>query len=1110
MSVPTKPCIECGETNNVRAAACISCGKSFRKQGRPQGTTQQAGYAVSDGRPRGTTQEAGFAVTNGRPCGTTREAGSNVSGGRPRNARRCTEFHSTIQLPTDWCRSDDMVNVDDELLDACARRISQQRTFDRKPLGLAVCYGCGHLLWSCVDGAHTFLVDKPSDMSEDEAPASAYLRAVPSCTAGFVYTERGTSTKERWYSCAYCRSNTSIPCNQHVGSILDCDSSVKPVSEWDMSFPMEIQSLVNQYERGQMSICGLFSSTVREASMTQYRHLQGEINAITKLDKHYHGLFGFLAVKDSDIWEKSPSPASSLRIKRAVRWMHANNHLYSKIFSQYETLMRYCKPSFINPKLLQDQSISLEKLLEDEAAAMAFPLDAKYFDDFPVIRGDMHDDIAGRQYPRPDLSESIVNLCKAKYGEEFLDCKAFPHLHPWGYGGWYHKCPIPFNAHVKMRLYDVRGFYAEDRLYPFFKYDYMLKVRLRMHEARKVVKVQSLSEPLTAERISGPSDPYSVYGTEIPRIIPGSKEFWRSFGLDLVAFVEQRGLPNFFLTLTAYDGWPQVQATLRDGWGARANELEVQDLAKDLSDRQPVGFKPQFSVLAAEKRFDWFMSILRSSEGGPLGVVTDSIVKKEYQRRGAVHWHMLIWVEPGTAPPHAVMAEMPRAADTSDVRAAYLRKLVSNMLQHKTCYPSRCFKGSHGKVLSKCKYGFPFEVPHETVCLDEDGVRYLYVRRHNEDKNVVPYNPEIAILWGAAHNVQIVSKHGFEMYLAKYISKPEPSLKIELPEKCSDPQRFLRTRVVGSVEVLDVLMGFHQNQMSRQVIFLQTELNPCQRMLKPKFEIDSLSEDSEDIYLQTKLETYLKRPIQLDSLTYPEFYQWWRSANQDEQRKAARANSQHVIKCKGADDFSGYLDAKSTFESAQALLADFLSDCRLQIQSSYDLLALKRCLKAHDVAPIVVEAVMQFYIESGIHELSEECDDFPLESIVTANGIFETVDFYHPDIESGLNSKHWLMETNPRDELVFVLSTYPPGTMLADRVGHYWIRRAKMVITRHRFISSVGDDTEKYYQQKYLLSVPMTENHEVVLNPPKSWVELCAESGMCDAHLEKKKKKKKN
>lgn len=105
----------------------------------------------------------------------------------------------------------------------------------------------------------------------------------------------------------------------------------------------------------------------------------------------------------------------------------------------------------------------------------------------------------------------------------------------------------------------------------------------------------------------------------------------------------------------------------------------------------------QTSDLAAEKRFDWFMSILKSPEGGPLGRVVDSIIK-EYQCRGAVHWHMLTWVEPGSAPPHAVMAEMPRAADTSDVRAGYLRKLVDNMLQHKTCYPSRCFKGSPVQV----------------------------------------------------------------------------------------------------------------------------------------------------------------------------------------------------------------------------------------------------------------------------------------------------------------------------------------------------------------------------------------------------------------------------
>ena len=56
------------------------------------------------------------------------------------------------------------------------------------------------------------------------------------------------------------------------------------------------------------------------------------------------------------------------------------------------------------------------------------------------------------------------------------------------------------------------------------------------------------------------------------------------------------------------------------------------------------------------------------------------------------------------------------------------------------------------------------------------------------------------------------------------------------------------------------------------MIFLQTELVPTQRMLKPRVEIESLPEDDEDIYLKIKFETYLQRPIQLAPLTYPEFY----------------------------------------------------------------------------------------------------------------------------------------------------------------------------------------------------------------------------------------------
>ena len=105
---------------------------------------------------------------------------------------------------------------------------------------------------------------------------------------------------------------------------------------------------------------------------------------------------------------------------------------------------------------------------------------------------------------------------------------------------------------------------------------------------------------------------------------------------------------------------------------------------------------------------------------------------------------------------------------------------------------------------------------------------------------------------------------------------------------------------------------------------------------------------------------------------------------------------------------------------------------------------------------------------------------------------------------NGLSAYHWLMDTNPpvSGPLTTILTTYRPGTVLADKNGHCWIRRGKMVITRHRFLNSAGDDTEKYYQQKILLAVPIAPEDEIIKHPPKSWVELCASRGMCDSHLD--------
>ena len=61
------------------------------------------------------------------------------------------------------------------------------------------------------------------------------------------------------------------------------------------------------------------------------------------------------------------------------------------------------------------------------------------------------------------------------YGDKFLALKVFPHIHPFGFGGWYNGCSLDFTDHVKMRLYDVRGWFARDWQYIFNKFDLMSK-----------------------------------------------------------------------------------------------------------------------------------------------------------------------------------------------------------------------------------------------------------------------------------------------------------------------------------------------------------------------------------------------------------------------------------------------------------------------------------------------------------------------------------------------------------------------------------------------------------------------------------------------------------
>ena len=313
--------------------------------GRPVGTTRDAGFSgstghpthdvniemnVPTGRPVGTTQDAGFNastghptsdidiemnVPTGRPVGTTQDAGFSASTGRPdssdnsnsylvkTNYNMSTEqddifiednlsllfqYMKQYDLPTSW--NTDSLSLNDDLLVRAKKRIGQQVRFDAKPLGIGMCYCCGSILWSRVDNSHTRLVSL--DVEDNNIPAVSYQCAMVISSRGCLDYRHKSG---KLYVCSVCSSYknpTEYSLTFHVGK-----TPGLTVTEWDMVYPPEVTSLKSEAEKCQVALCGIFSTTIKDAKKHQWQHIQGEVNALHKLDRHYYGMFGFLMIK---------------------------------------------------------------------------------------------------------------------------------------------------------------------------------------------------------------------------------------------------------------------------------------------------------------------------------------------------------------------------------------------------------------------------------------------------------------------------------------------------------------------------------------------------------------------------------------------------------------------------------------------------------------------------------------------------------------------------------------------------------------------------------------------------------------------------------------------
>lgn len=126
-----------------------------------------------------------------------------------------------------------------------------------------------------------------------------------------------------------------------------------------------------------------------------------------------------------------------------------------------------------------------------------------------------------------------------------------------------------------------------------------------------------------------------------------SPAFWQARKSEQMAMVQQRGPPQIFLTLSISESKnPDLLASLHENAGlGKISAMDAMNMSHELKSKL-IKNDPVTVVIYFEEMLKDIKRILQDSNG-PFAekFVVDSYVKREFQNRGSVHAHALLWLK---------------------------------------------------------------------------------------------------------------------------------------------------------------------------------------------------------------------------------------------------------------------------------------------------------------------------------------------------------------------------------------------------------------------------------------------------------------------------------
>ena len=375
--------------------------------------------------------------------------------------------------------------------------------------------------------------------------------------------------------------------------------------------------------------------------------------------------------------------------------------------------------------------------------------------------------------------------------------------------------------------------------------------------------------------------------TSVLRKLPTQREFWNDVRSKVEAMVFEFGPPTFWATFSPgeYDDQEMLEY-LRE----RNSDLPG---VRDMTVSQLVCKDPILACTYLQTKFDATLKFLLS-DANPIGKIKNHFVRTEYQTRLMPHFHCFFWVE--DAP---IIGQ-----DSEDTILNFIGKYVScklpnpnedpvmyglvkkYQLHHCNSYCLRRPKKGRGKA--RCKFGFPRAAcikpvlhgvatsiaSHKTGSYQKR--LYEVERKHNE-KFINDYNPTLLYLWQGNVDIQFIGEESESLvdYISKYATKAPRSAisdfeldavavnnKSNFGKLFQLASKLMKDRELGAMEARNFMLSEKPVKTNTSFLFVNTVYASKRRsMLKSKKDLESLPDDSKDIYYGDLIGTwYPKRP----------------------------------------------------------------------------------------------------------------------------------------------------------------------------------------------------------------------------------------------------------